>query len=70
MAPAAAIKEVATPIYWKKYVAVRQLWRKLIREPSPVPFKLPTTMVSQIKSLFAVVGLIESEMTVSLIAEK
>ena len=49
---------------------MRQLWRKLILELFLVTFKLLTTMVIQIKPLFAVVGLIESEMMASLAAEE
>ena len=50
---------------------MRQLWRKLILELFLVTFKLLTTMVSQIKPLFAVVvGLIESEIIASLAAEE
>lgn len=65
------IEQVAAPVYWKRYLAVRQLWRKLILELFLVTFKLLTTMVSQIKPLFAVVvGLIESEMMASLAAEE
>lgn len=64
------IEQVAAPVYWKRYLAVRQLWRKLILELFLVTFKLLTTMVIQIKPLFAVVGLIESEMMASLAAEE
>ena len=64
------IEQVAAPVYWKRYLAVRQLWRKLILELFLVTFKLLTTMVIQIKPLFAVVGLIESEMMASLVAEE